>query len=103
MRNRAKNCAKLIPIIHPVGISDSISCVSVVAVVSLFVGGFVGWCLFLVFVFAMAVVSLFAVGFFVFLNLSLGIVVGAPTPNGALKQDTRNHRQGPVEEGGLEI
>ena len=41
--------------------------------------------------------------FFVFFNLSIVVVVGAPTPNGALKWDTRNRRQGPVEEDGLGI
>ena len=64
--------------------------------VSLFGGGF------LVFVFVVAMVSLFVVGFFDFLsNLPLGIVVGAPSPNGALKWDARDHRQGPVAEDGF--
>ena len=62
---------------------------------------------FLVFVFVVAVVSFLVVGFFVFSfffsQLPLGIVVGTPTPNGPLKRDTRNRRQGPVEEDGLEI
>ena len=38
-----------------------------------------------VFVFVVAVVSLFVPGFSFFFNLVLGIVVRAPTPNGALK------------------
>ena len=59
--------------------------------------------LFLVFVFGVAVVSLFVVGFRFFLNLPLEIVVGAPTTNGALKWDTRNRRQGHVEANGLDI
>ena len=92
MRNRGRNCVTPIPIIHPVGISDRVSFVLCRG------GGFVVWgrfrCLvavslfgvgFLVFVFVVAVVSLFVVGFFVFFNLSIGIVVGAPTPNGVLK------------------
>ena len=105
MRNRARNCVTPIPIIPPVGISDRISFVFVVAAVSLLVAvSLFGVGFFLVLVLSVAVVSLFCVAFFVFfLNLSLGIVVGAPTPNRALKWDTRNHRQGPVEEDELEI
>ena len=52
----------------------------------------------LVLVLALAAVSLS--GFcFSFFKLALGIVVRTPTPNGALKWETRNHRQEPVEDG----
>ena len=63
MGNRSRNCVTLIPIIRPVGISDRISFVLAVAVVSLFGGGFGVWCWFFVFVFVAAVVSLFVIGF----------------------------------------
>ena len=66
MRIMDRNCVTLLPIIHPVGISDGISFVLAVAAVSLFGGGFGVWCWFFVFVFVLAVVSLLVPGFFSF-------------------------------------
>ena len=54
-------------IIRPVGISNRISFVLVVAVVSLFGGGFVVWCWFFGPCLSAAVVSLLLLSFFCFL------------------------------------
>ena len=81
-------------VLRPGGISDRISFVFGRG------GGFVVWWWFLVFVFRRGGGFVAFCRFFVF-ELSLRDSRRGPTPNGALKWGTRNHRQGPVEEDGL--